>query len=431
MTQMRRFFFPFIFLTSLSCGIETNPDQDLFLFLVVNEVTDHEVQLSWTISGNEGPVVYNVAVNDSTVVDDYPETQYLVSDLDSSSPYTIEVTATDASGQQSIDSFEVFTLEDTVWEGPYDLDSQEKYDNFNFTRIVGELRIRNLDETDLSNLSSLEAIGGLLIENCQISSLNGLQNIQDFILGSGSVSLIANPNLSDLTAIENLSGHMAQVTLKGNPNLLNLDGLGLAPEAFLRVESSPLPNLETLEFSSTLRGVRLKDLPNFDQLGPLESKFIDEFLEIENLPQLGSINGLGNISALAKRLVLIDLPELTSLVGLQNIQSIGMDLESDPLDRSLIIRNVGIANLEGLNGLEETNRIVITDCPNLLNLNQTSLSGSVPEGLSLIIQRNPSLINFCGFTELANNVEFLQYAVNNNGYNPTLAQLRSEFECAQ
>ena len=97
---MRKVFYFFLILFSASCGIDTNPDQDLFLFLVVNEVTDHEVQLSWTISGNDGPVKYRVAVNDSTVVEDYPDTQYLVSELDSSSPYTIAVTATDASGQQ-------------------------------------------------------------------------------------------------------------------------------------------------------------------------------------------------------------------------------------------------------------------------------------------------------------------------------------------
>lgn len=429
---MRSLYLLFIMLTSMvSCGIDINSDQNLFLFLVVNEVTDHEVRLSWTVSGNEGEVLYRIAVNDWIVADDYQETQYLVTDLESSTPYTIEVTARDASGQIFVDSFDILTLEDTIWEGPYELDSQEKYDNFNFTRVVGELRIRNLDIPDLSNLSSLEAIGGLLIENCQINNLNGLQNIHEFILGDGSISLISNPNLSDLTAIENLSGNMGQLTLIGNQNLFNLDGLGLTDSALLMIESSPLSSLETLDLSPTLRGITLKNLPNFNGLGPIESKFIDEFLEIENLPQLGSLNGLGNISELSKRLILSDLPGITSLSGLQNIRAIGMDPETDPSSRSLIIRNVGINNLQGLNGLEATNRIVITDCPDLQNLNGTALVQSVPEGLGLLIQRNNVLADLCGFTELANNVTFSQYVVSGNAYNPSISQLRSPTECAE
>ena len=416
-----------ILFTFWSCSTE----QELYLFLIVNEVTDHEAELSWRVSGNDGPVVFEIKLDDQVLEPAYEGSYYLVRDLDDSSSYTITVTARDAGGHTSTDSFSITTLEDTVFEGPFELDTQEEYDNFDLTRVVGALIIRNLDIPDLSNLSTLEAIGSLYIENCTINSLNGLQNITEFITGTGSVTLINNPNLSDLTAISALEGSMGALTLDNNPSLQDLAGLGLADNAQLVVRNSPNANFNDLPMSSSFRGIRLINLPNLNDISQFSGRNVTGFLELENIPQLSSLQGFGLVTQLTTRLRLSNLPSLNDLTGLQNLTSVGMDESIDPAGRSVELKFLNITNLSGLNGLTEINRLVINECDSMTNLNGTSLSGSVPSGMRLFITRNDVLTNFCGLTELANNVQFQDYQVTGNAYNPNVNQIRSTTECSQ
>ena len=121
----------------------------------------------------------------------------------------------------------------------------------NLSGIVGLVNLENLgirnckNLIDLSHVSDFSKLSGIQINDCGITSTNGLKNLP----------LLKNVNLNDNPMLKNIDeigqiGSLKNVTLSGCQNIKSLDSLTkLSNLSFLRLEKH---NLQTVEGISSL-----------------------------------------------------------------------------------------------------------------------------------------------------------------------------------
>ena len=121
----------------------------------------------------------------------------------------------------------------------------------NLSGIVGLVNLENLgirnckNLIDLSHVSDFSKLSGIQINDCGITSTNGLKNLP----------LLKNVNLNDNPMLKNIDeigqiGSLEIVTISGCPNIKSLNSLTkLSNLSFLKAEKH---NLETLEGISSL-----------------------------------------------------------------------------------------------------------------------------------------------------------------------------------
>jgi Leucine-rich repeat (LRR) protein len=121
----------------------------------------------------------------------------------------------------------------------------------NLSGIVGLVNLENLgirnckNLIDLSHVSGLSKLSGIQINDCGITSSNGLKNLPML----RNINLNDNPNLESIDEIGQISS-LKIVTLSGCQNLKTLDSLTkLSNLSFLRVDKH---NLQTVEGISSL-----------------------------------------------------------------------------------------------------------------------------------------------------------------------------------
>src|SRR5690606_1517187 len=113
--------------------------------------------------------------------------------------------------------------------GNVGLYSQAAVNNFatnyaNCTEITGNLTISGSDITDLSPLSNLTQIGGVLsiYSNSQLNSLNGLDNLTQI---GGVLYISDNSQLTNLDELSNLTSVGADLVIQFNYSLTDISGL--------------------------------------------------------------------------------------------------------------------------------------------------------------------------------------------------------------
>ncbi|MFA7688398.1 MAG: hypothetical protein WCY25_11085, partial [Moheibacter sp.] len=113
--------------------------------------------------------------------------------------------------------------------GNVGLYSQADVNNFatnypNCTEITGNLTISGSDITDLSPLSNLTQIGGVLsiYSNSQLNSLNGLDNLTQI---GGVLYISDNSQLTNLDELSNLTSVGADLVIQFNYSLTDISGL--------------------------------------------------------------------------------------------------------------------------------------------------------------------------------------------------------------
>lgn len=307
-------------------------------------------------------------------------------------------------------------IPDNLFIGDATLTTQAEVEAFgaeNYTGIIdGFLYIgSDEDETDIIDISVLSTLNyltnGISVRNTNLTSLNGLQNINRPV--ERSIIIQDNPLLENLDELSNITGSGIRIFVRNNANLNSISGL------------------INITFS----------------LGALQ---------IINNPLLGSLEGLNNIELASPRI--ISNASLTSLAGLEKITEVG----------SIIIsNNDSLLSLDGLENLEDTQIMLITENNALNDLSAlsniieevsvlqitenpvlTSLNGleNIPfidavgnEG-GLFIEDNPDLTDLCGLqkairTSLDNpNFPVNAITIDNNGFNPT-AQDFTDGNCSQ
>lgn len=471
---MKKILFLFWMLLAVSCSKEDGLGT---LVITIDEVTDHTAKISWSISGAEDAVL-EVTLNGNVLSNGTGSTQYTFTNLNEFQEYSGVIFARTPDNGETFTPFSFQTNEDTYREGNMQILSQEQLDNFKFTTVEGILTITGLYFDDISTLSSLTTVGGIFISNTSLTSLNGLQNVNRFTEGEGTITLFRNALLTDVSALTNLSGSISDLTVKLNQNLLNLSPLRIAEGGTLWIENSPITDLTQISFGNHIGFLKLTSLPNLNSLNGLQElpslgylKLVDvrniedlnaldqltelQKIEFRRLDQFSDLSALSNIN-ISERIQLVDLPSLSSLNGLQatvklnelnlfqlplltnlnglnNLTEIGLELQQFGELRAFSLRTLNISSLQGLDNLTAVRDINIWDCNSLLSLDgaQITTNGSLEFARWMIINRNSNLTDFCGLTDFVTNSDFDIFQVQNNEYNPTEGQIGSATGCSQ
>jgi len=370
--------------------------------------------------------------------------------------YYVRAYITTADGTSYGNEISFSTPEHFVFEGDVELTSQLTVDDFGsmgYSKIIGNLIIRESIPNNIDNLRSLECITVIesspnlergtigVVNNTGLTSLEGLHNIVSI---ENYLIIFDNSSLTSLEGLEGITTVGKGADISENPLLVNMQGLtnlSSLGDNFIAVRSESLVNFEGLENLQTIGGgLIVEDLPsleNFQGLNNLtsvgDSFFIDVnapftfagldnletvegFLYISENESIQNFNGLASLNSVGGLWLLFNT-ELTSLDGLESLTHIGDVDNSGGVGESLIIQgNSKLSSLSGLSSLTTMDAGILISDNNIL----TSLDGlesltSMASGTRT--RSNLALSDHCGIR----NILLLGswYSASGNAYNPT------------
>jgi len=203
-----------------------------------------------------------------------------------------------------------------------------------------------------------------------------------------------------------------------------------------------LDGLQSLEsIGGTIQITNNALLTNLYGLGSLTS--VGVTFSIDNNAALENL-GLGSLASVVGNLVISNNDALTNTAGTGSLISVGGALEIanndvltdlDGLDLSsvggdfIIQGNAALTNLDGLESLSSIGgNLQINNNALLINLDGLGSLTSV-DGNHLNILYNTVLVSFCGLYPLLNTQETIYWNCNNNGANPTVADIIAGGPC--
>ncbi|MEL7223175.1 MAG: T9SS type A sorting domain-containing protein, partial [Bacteroidota bacterium] len=185
------------------------------------------------------------------------------------------------------------------------------------------------DITNLSGLSNLSSIGGVLVvsDQVELTSLAGLSNLSTL---GGALIIQDNTGLTTLSGLDNMSTVGQEVQISGNEMLETVGALTTLTtiEGSMLIADNPLlPSLAGLQALSDIGGDLTvafnSSLTSLDGLAGLSS--IGGSLVITDHAALTSVNGLSNLSSMSGFLQITYNQALTSLTGIGNIDASTID----------------------------------------------------------------------------------------------------------
>ncbi len=273
--------------------------------------------------------------------------------------------------------------------GNYILTTQAEVNAFPACDFVnGNLRIAGADIVDLTPLTSLTGVSGLLEiqNNTTLTSLAGLHNLTSV----GGLLMSNNPVLASLSPLASLSSDaIFPLVVENHAALTNLNGLqGITGANYLRIQGNG--NLQTLAGLDNLAIVRgefllvgnnsLQHLNHLPKLVTLQSNLI-----LDDNPLLANLNGLSNLKNIGGILFVNGTNSLLDLQGLENVETMfGVDIKDN-----LLLQNVdALSGITSLNSLRVRDNAVLSDCCGLYPvLSANGVSGVIE------ISGNPSGCN--------------------------------------
>jgi len=339
-------------------------------------------------------------------------------------------------------------------EGIY-ITTQAEIDSFqinypNCTEIEGDVRIKAIFGTNITNLDGLSAltfiggdleIGGVTgtfpAGNPYLTSLSGLANLT-FV--GGYFQIAYNSSLTNLTGLNNINAASIEDLYIYNNNSLSTCEVErvcnylAAPNGVVLIENnapgcnSPnevaeaceLPCPFDIDFSSQLQidsfqvtypgcieiggnvTINGDDITNLDGLNVLTTIWGDLVIGFSSWgggnPLLTTLEGLENITFIGGNLIIGDdynpingNPSLINLSGLDNLVSVGLNLE--------VYNNEELSSLSGLESLVSIGGdFEIYHNESMIDF--TGLESLTSIGENLSINDNESLVNLSGLTEL-------------------------------
>ncbi|MCD4736922.1 MAG: hypothetical protein K8R53_12830, partial [Bacteroidales bacterium] len=245
----------------------------------------------------------------------------------------------------------------------------------NLTRIGRDFKFRNNDSiTDFTGLNQLEYIGRYFsIENnpalLNFEGLEALDTIASkLIIGSsgygGNQSLCSlqgidsllyveaigihhNPNLTNISSLQNFTTFEGGIFLSDNISLENLNGLhNIASTGHLYIQEMRLKNLNGLENLESITGgllIGINDsLINISALSNLNS--IGGEFNFGGNNKITNFNGLDGLISVGGNLMIVMNQSLTDFSGLENLSSLGGDL--------YVAINESLTSLYGLHNID-------------------------------------------------------------------------------
>jgi len=255
---------------------------------------------------------------------------------------------------------------------------------------------KNPKLTSLQGFRNLSQLGGgLSVTLSAMADLDGLQQITS----AGSVSVKQNPELVSTRGLDGLSSVAGSVRIWNNPALLNLDGLEhlsqVGAELSLTLNASLI---DTSALSSVTRtaGVSISDNAALAALAGL-----NQLQQVDGGIYLGYNRNLKTLSAFAS---LRGVKGTLSLVGNQLLASLGSFSTLESVGGDLQIRGNALSNLVGLGNLVEIGgNLVFDGTPPFGNPGLKTLQGleklAIVRG-SLIIEGNSQLEDLEGLQNL-------------------------------
>lgn len=212
------------------------------------------------------------------------------------------------------------------------LNNQAEVDAFCGCEIItGDLIIGNVDNQDLTDITSLKPLEGLKSIGGTLyiyrTKLEGFDGLNELTTIEASFLISGNPDITNMEGLENINTINGSLNISDNFALTSLDGLNLA-------------NL--IRFSST------------------------------NNPELANLNALNTLTHL-DGLEMAGPHKLTDLSGLENLTSLGV---GQPIGYALIIAGTNnLVNLDALSNLEScdgmlrlTQNMALTNCCGISHL---------------------------------------------------------------
>ncbi len=251
-----------------------------------------------------------------------------------------------------------------------------------YTAISGSLRIRNIeDTTDLSGLSCIESVGGLLVSsNKSLTSLDGLEGLE---IVEGSVLIQDNTQLSSLSGLSALDTIAGTLSVTGNTALIDLSGM----ESLASISGAL-----TISDNDAMTGIGLDAL---EGVGKLDISSCPSLISVSGMSSLVEVDHALSIEGCTK-LTTIDLPALTSVGGdlyLYNnaaLADVSAPLLSDVQGELRLHWVAKVTDLDGLSGV----RLVGDDLVLWGNADLSDVTGlhTVEQiGGDLIIKNNTDL----------------------------------------
>ena len=256
----------------------------------------------------------------------------------------------------------------------------------------------------LSNIIGTVFITGILtIDNSNLSSLSGLENIQfGAIIAIGSIEIMNNDNLLSLNGLNTNLNLLGSVELDNNPLLSDINTLSNYSNGALKVAHCPsITSLNPLSNLNSCNRLEIEGVNGFTDLSGLEN--------INNLASLTFLNtNLTDINQLELENQIIHIRiegnnGITDLTIFDSIEIIGNSFGAGSLN---IIDN---DQLVSLNGFENVHTII-----DVFN-----------------IENNDMLNDYCAFTNLFSTGTFsASYNVSGNEYNPSQTQIADGNSCS-
>ncbi len=294
------------------------------------------------------------------------------------------------------------------------INTQSAIDNFTRREVHGTLYITGGLVQDLSGLSDLTFIGKLVVQNTNLTSLAGLDNL--ITLCDGEIELINNIDLEDVSALSNIGTQITNLTIKDCPALEDTGGLNMNEEAIeLIMIRSGIKNLNSFTNLDKLKVFILKELPNLNSISGLLGIQEIEHFEFRELPMLSSLSGLDELAEVLKRVDLYDVG-IQNLNGLSQLKTIGHSLNIVNCESLISLEGLGqltsvgnIINLHGIplvenfQGLSQLSELEGLDISELESLDSFEGLSGITSLTSLVISTCPqisSLVGLWGLTSI-------------------------------
>jgi len=263
-------------------------------------------------------------------------------------------------------------LKAQVWEGNYNIRTQEDIDSFQrnckCTEIEGSLNINGSSIDNLLGLSDLyEVQGDLSIFNTNdLINLNGLANLRSV---GRNLTISRNSRLKNVNHLSNLKTLGASLTIQVNSRLTDLNGLA-------NIESTSLDQINIYDNNQ---------LTNINILNNL--KILNNSFQVNGNEQLSTIKGFDNLKEVGGNFF-ISNSKIADVSAFKNLSSVRFTFTM--LDNRLL-KQINLPELNNINTLIFSNNDV---------LNQISLPKLTSISNSFTLRGNFQLVDLDGLLSL-------------------------------
>jgi hypothetical protein len=301
--------------------------------------------------------------------------------------------------------------------------------------LSGNLMLKNVN--GLSNIKGALPAGIFIGDNSALQNLNGLKGVSSvngLDSSKSSIQIVRNDALKDISGLSGIKGSVpGGITIEANPKLQSSCGLKniavIGKDKYgLSITMVSNKNMKDMCLTSTKTmkgGMMMVDnykVTNFNKMCNLNFVGKDKkgvSIQITNHKALSQVDCLKSLKGNVGGAIQVkNNCALKDLKGFKEISSVGKDSVNGT--SLLVLGNCDIKNLEGFGKVKKVSGGVVIDQNNKLqsaNLNGLASIGKSLQGESLLVRKNPELI------ELISKPSAIPGSVYVND-NPKLSQLQ-------